>query len=177
MPRAGFEPAITASERSKLFMPQTATGGNGFNSVYSCDSWLKFFLDGGSFPIESFFEVKVKVRVRVTLRLTVYCQSVHLDARPLETHDQRFIFQLNFCGTSPYGISSLTRRWVCLLWICLAFRQVFISHILHVIEKCLLLQYAQVLCQCRADHAYFTYLTLQRQSSHLNGSKLAHFQV
>jgi hypothetical protein len=30
-------------------------------------------------------------------------------------------FQLNSCGNSPYAASSLTRRWVCLLWICLDF--------------------------------------------------------
>jgi hypothetical protein len=47
----------------------------------------------------------------------------------LETHDQTFFFQLIFCGNSPYVTSSLTRRWVCLLWICLAIRQVYISHI------------------------------------------------
>jgi hypothetical protein len=35
-----------------------------------------------------------------------------------------------------------------------------------------LLHYKQVLCQyrlCKADHAYLTYLMLQRQLSHLNG--------
>jgi hypothetical protein len=36
--------------------------------------------------------------------------------------------QLNLCGNSLSATSSLT-RWVCLLWICLAFRQVYISHI------------------------------------------------
>jgi hypothetical protein len=41
-------------------------------------------------------------------------------------------FQLNSCGNSPYAISSLTKRWVCLLWICLAFSQVYISHMQHV---------------------------------------------
>jgi hypothetical protein len=46
---------------------------------------------------------------------------------PLETHDQRFFPQLNPCGISPYVTSSLTRRWVCLLWICLAFRQMYLS--------------------------------------------------
>jgi hypothetical protein len=40
-----------------------------------------------------------------------------------------FLFRLNSCGNSPYVTSSLTRRWVCLLWICLASRQVYISHI------------------------------------------------
>jgi hypothetical protein len=42
---------------------------------------------------------------------------------------------VNPCGNSSYITSSLTRRWVCLLWICLAFRQVYISHIYYVIEK------------------------------------------
>jgi hypothetical protein len=43
-----------------------------------------------------------------------------------------------------------------------------------------LLHYAQVLCQYRlyrADHAYLTYLMLQRQLSHFNGLKLDHRQV
>jgi hypothetical protein len=43
-----------------------------------------------------------------------------------------------------------------------------------------LLHYIQVLCQyrlCKADHAYLTYLMLQRQFSHLNGRKLDHRQV
>jgi hypothetical protein len=33
---------------------------------------------------------------------------------------QEIFFQLSPCGHSPYVTSSLTRRWVCLLWICLA---------------------------------------------------------
>jgi hypothetical protein len=37
--------------------------------------------------------------------------------------------QLNPCGISPYVTSSLTGRCVCLLWMCLAFRQAYISHI------------------------------------------------
>jgi hypothetical protein len=56
--------------------------------------------------------------------------SVRLGVKPHETHDQRsFFFQLSpFCN-SPYVTSSLTRRWVCLLWICLAFRQAYVSHL------------------------------------------------
>jgi hypothetical protein len=46
-----------------------------------------------------------------------------------------FFFQLNPFGNSPYVASSLMKRWVRLLWICLAFRQMYISHILHVIEN------------------------------------------
>jgi hypothetical protein len=34
----------------------------------------------------------VRVRVTVTLRLTVYRQSVHLGDKPLETHNQNFYF-------------------------------------------------------------------------------------
>jgi hypothetical protein len=34
-----------------------------------------------------------------------------------------------------YVTSSLTRRWSSLLWICLAFRQVYVSHIYHITEK------------------------------------------
>jgi hypothetical protein len=47
----------------------------------------------------------------------------------------RDFFQLNPCNNSPYVTSSLMRRWICLLWICLAFRQVYISHIEHVTEN------------------------------------------
>jgi hypothetical protein len=39
------------------------------------------------------------------------------------------------------------------------------------------LHYIQTFCQyrlCKADHAYLTYLMLQRQVSHLNGHKLDH---
>jgi hypothetical protein len=56
-------------------------------------------------------------KFKVTLRLAVYRQSVLLGVKPLETHDERLFFQLNSCGNSPYVTASLTRRWVCLLWI------------------------------------------------------------
>jgi hypothetical protein len=55
---------------------------------------------------------------RVTLRITVYRQSVRLDDKPLESHDQcNFIFQFNI----PYVTSSLRRGWVCRLQLLLAF--------------------------------------------------------
>jgi hypothetical protein len=73
------------------------------------------------------FKDWVRARVRVTLRLAVYRLSLRLGAKPLEDHDQRFFLQLSPCGHSPYITSSLTRRWVCLLWICLVFRQVYLS--------------------------------------------------
>jgi hypothetical protein len=38
------------------------------------------------------FAVIGLVRVRVTLRLTVYRQSIRLGDKPLETHDQNFYF-------------------------------------------------------------------------------------
>jgi hypothetical protein len=47
-------------------------------------------------------------------------------------------------------------------------------------EKFSLLDYIQVLYQyrlCRPDHAYVTYLMLQRQLGHLNGRKLDYRQV
>jgi hypothetical protein len=69
-------------------------------------------------------KVKVKVRVKVTLRLAVYCQSVRLGARPLETQrPENFYFQLNWCGNSPFVTSSLTRNCVRLLRLYLAFHQ------------------------------------------------------
>jgi hypothetical protein len=52
--------------------------------------------------------------------------------RPM-TRDVSF-FQLYPSGNIPYVTSSLTRRWVCLLWMYLAF-QVYVSHIQHAIEN------------------------------------------
>jgi hypothetical protein len=57
-----------------------------------------------------------------------------LGFKALETHDQRF-FQLNSYSNSPYVTSYLTRRWVCLLWICLAFRQMYVSYIYQITEN------------------------------------------
>jgi hypothetical protein len=85
-----------------------------------------------------------------------------------------FFLQLTPCGHSPYVTSSLT-RWVCLLWIGLVFffKRTYRTNrmLLKIIPFALYI----VLCQFRlwkADHAYLTYLVLQRQLSHLNGSKL-----
>jgi hypothetical protein len=65
-------------------------------------------------------------RVRVTLRLAVYRQSFRLGVKPLETRDPRPEIFFNWIlAVSPYVTSSLKRRWVCLLWICLAFHQVY----------------------------------------------------
>jgi hypothetical protein len=43
----------------------------------------------------------------ILTRHGVYRHSVCLDVKPLETHDQRFFFQLNPSGNSPYVTSSL----------------------------------------------------------------------
>jgi hypothetical protein len=48
------------------------------------------------------------VGARVTLRLVVYRQSVSLSAKPLEAHNQRFLFQLNPCGQGPDEKMSLS---------------------------------------------------------------------
>jgi hypothetical protein len=64
--------------------------------------------------------VKVRVRIKVTLRLSVYCQSVRLCAKLLETHKQYFFLQLNTCGCGPYVTSSLTSGCVCHLQLLLA---------------------------------------------------------
>jgi hypothetical protein len=95
----------------------------------------------------------------------------------------RYFFHLNLWDNSPYIISSLTRRRISFLWICLAFRQAYISRMsiaYSMLLKILPLHYTQVPCQYRlrrADHAYLTYFMLQRQPSYLNGSKLYHRQV
>jgi hypothetical protein len=59
-------------------------------------------------------------------------ESICFGIKRLETHNQRFFFHLNSCGNSPYVTSSLTRRWVCLVWTCWAFHQGYISHIQRV---------------------------------------------
>jgi hypothetical protein len=64
--------------------------------------------------------IGVRVRVRVTLRLTVYRQSLRLGDKPLETHDQQYFLSTEICGHSPNVTSPLTREWVCLLQLLLA---------------------------------------------------------
>jgi hypothetical protein len=58
-----------------------------------------------------------------------------LASSPLRPTTRDSFFELNPSGNSPYVTSSLTRRWVSLLWICLAFCQVYIPHIEHIIEN------------------------------------------
>jgi hypothetical protein len=135
--------------------------------------WSPFFTDPCT-ELTKQVKVKMKVKVKVTLRLGVYRQWIRLGVEPLETLDRRFFLQLYHCGHSLYVTSSLTRKWVCLLWTCLAFRQMYISFIWHLIEYFFLLHCTQVLCQnrlCRADHAYLTYLMLQRLITYQHGSR------
>jgi hypothetical protein len=70
-----------------------------------------------------------RIKIRVTLWLAVYLQSVHLGAKPLEAHDQRFLF-----ATEPLKLQSicniLSNENMCLslmnrLGVC----QVYVSHI------------------------------------------------
>jgi hypothetical protein len=78
----------------------------------SCDCTLQsqsYFTTGGLPPVSLFWS------------------QAPWDSRP------EIIFQLNPCGHSSYVIFSLTRRWLCLLY--LAFLQAYISHIEHVIEN------------------------------------------
>jgi hypothetical protein len=55
--------------------------------------------------------------------------------KPFVTHDQRSVVSLSPCCNSPYVTSCPTRRCVCLSWTSLALRQVYVSHIEHVIEN------------------------------------------
>jgi hypothetical protein len=55
-----------------------------------------------------------------TSELVVYCQSVRLGVKALETHVQNFFSQLNTCSHSPYITSSVTRGYVCHLQLLLA---------------------------------------------------------
>jgi hypothetical protein len=106
----------------------------------------------------------------VTFKLGADRQSVRLGAKPLEAHNLRF-FQLNPSSHSPYVTPSDERMNILGL-----LSSVCIVHI-SCYWKFRLLQCIQALCQsrlCKPDHAYLTYLVLQRQLSHLNGCKLDH---
>jgi hypothetical protein len=77
------------------------------------------------YSLGKYLTVKVTVKVKATPRLTVYRQSVRLGAKPLEDHDQMIFCKMKPCGHSPYVTVSLTRGWVCLLWMYLAFKCTF----------------------------------------------------
>jgi hypothetical protein len=122
--------------------------------------------------------VRIRVKVKVTLRLAVFPQLVRPGVKPLETHDQIFL-QLNPCEHSPYVTSSLTRRWVCLLWICLAFVKCTYRTYSLLLKILTFALYASPLSveALQSRSCYLTDLMLQRQFSHLNGRKLDHGQV
>jgi hypothetical protein len=65
-----------------------------------------------------------KSKSKVTLWLAVLSPIISSWRQAPWDSDQRFFSQLNPCGHSSYVTSSLTRRWICLLRIFLAFRQV-----------------------------------------------------
>jgi hypothetical protein len=81
------------------------------------------------------WEEMARVRVRVTLRLAVTADQFILASSPLRPTTRDFFLQPNPCCHNPYVTSSLTRGWVCLLWIGLAFRQIYVSNLQHVIEN------------------------------------------
>jgi hypothetical protein len=62
----------------------------------STDHWRLPYKGRSGLPLMRSFNSDCSLithfRVRVTLWLAVYCQSVHLGTKPLEAHDQRFIF-------------------------------------------------------------------------------------
>jgi hypothetical protein len=65
-----------------------------------------------------------------------------------------------------------------LLWTCLAFRKVYVSHLRHVIQNLCFCTTRDCQCRlCKAEHAYLTYLMLQRQLSHLTCCKIDHLQA
>jgi hypothetical protein len=117
-------------------------------------------------------------RVKVNLRLAVYHQ-ISLGAKPLETHNQSLFFQLNPCSHSLCNILSDEEIGLSLMNMLGLYSSVCIAHTAcH--WKFFLVHYIQVVCQyrlCKADHAYLTYLMVQRQLSYLNNRKLDHQQV
>jgi hypothetical protein len=91
------------------------------NSVASWTSMLNGSCPGWLVPFSCHFQLPNWThRVRVSLRLTVYRQSVRLGDNPLRLKISNFIFQLNTYRYSPYVTSSLRRWWVCRLQLLLA---------------------------------------------------------
>jgi hypothetical protein len=119
-------------------------------------------------------------RGRVTLRLAFYRQSFRLNVNPLRLTTIAVFVSF---PTEPLRSSSL-----CII---LSDENMGLSlmnmhglsssvRIAHITCYWIFLHYTQVLCQYRlyrADHAWLTYLMLQRQVTHLNGRKLDHRQV
>jgi hypothetical protein len=98
------------------FITVTITASLNYSKYYcNCSTHIVFS------SLLDFQLTQLTVRVRVTLRLAVYCQSVPLGDKSLETHGQQFLSQLNPSGHSPHVTSSLTTGWVCRLQLLLAF--------------------------------------------------------
>jgi hypothetical protein len=101
-----------------------------------------------------------------------------LASSPLRLGKKLFL-QLNPCGNSP-SVTSFLTIWVCLWWMCLAFRQAYISHIWHAIEN-------TSFCTARNSSASTDFteqimpnlciLCYHAQLSHLNGRKFDHCEV
>jgi hypothetical protein len=152
--------------------------GNRTNSALFCShrSWLVtvLYLTHGS----NCLLPKSKSKSKLLCNWRFITNQFILAPSPLGPTTNNF-FQLNPCSNSPYVTSSLTRRWVHLLWICLAF------------VKCIFCTYSMLLgtlpfalhtsplsvqaLQSRSCLSYISYAT--KQLSHLNGCKLAHRQV
>jgi hypothetical protein len=69
-----------------------------------------------------------RARVKVTYDWRFTANQFEFAPSTLRPTTRNVSFQLNPCGNSPYVTSSPTRRLVCFLWLCLAFRQVYVSH-------------------------------------------------
>jgi hypothetical protein len=114
---------------------------------------------------------------------TTHCLPPFIESWPQSPCDwglESLIFIYLFIYFSIETLQTpLTRQWVCLLWICLAFFKCT-YHNIACYWKFVLLWKIQVLSQSRlykADHVYLIYLMLQRQISHFNDFKIDRRQV
>jgi hypothetical protein len=63
-------------------------------------------------------------------------QPISSSWRQVSWSSREEIFFFNWTlAVADLDVTSLMRRWICLLWICLAFCQVYVSYIQHVIEN------------------------------------------
>jgi hypothetical protein len=83
----------------------------------------------------------------------------HLAPSPLR-QNILFSFKLNPYGNSAYVTSSLTRRRVSLLWICLVIRQMYVSHVTENSSFCIVWSPLSVQAlQSRSCLSYLSYAT------------------
>jgi hypothetical protein len=82
------------------------------------------------------FHGKAKAKTKLLCDWQFTAKQFVLASSLMRPTTRNVSFQLNPGGNSLYATSSLTRRWVGLLWICWAFNQEYVSHIQHVIENC-----------------------------------------